>query len=67
MEKKQPASYQSHQLKTSQVGRLEEVQTDEGVNRPEIGLNFTLADDKFSVIRAFPFGNFVINGTVFVF
>lgn len=59
MEKKQPASYQSHQLQTSQVGRLEEVQIDEGVNRPEIGLNFTLADDKFSVIRACFLGSYL--------
>lgn len=68
MEKKQPASYQSHQLgQTSQVGCLEEVQIDGGVNRPEIGLNLTLADDKLSVIRAFPLGNFVINGKVCLF
>lgn len=54
----------------SQVGRLEKVQMDEGVNKPKIGLNFTLADDKLNVIREFlirSLERFVKNGVEFIF
>lgn len=40
---------------------------DEVVNRPEIGLSLTLADDKFTAITGFPLGSverFVVRGAV---